>query len=96
MSMIIKLSQQVWMWKDQQLRQYRIVESNIYIYYTKPCDRDLEDSKADDIMAHHDCVTIPSLVTKCQAIQKIFSRQITEILNHHFDLDLEPHNPTFS
>ena len=40
------------------------------------------------------CITIPSLVTKCYAVQKISSGQtFTDILNLHCDLDLECSTP---
>ena len=42
------------------------------------------------------CITIPNLVTKCSAVQKISSGQtFTDILNLNCDRGLEPNNPIF-
>ena len=42
------------------------------------------------------CITMPSLVTKCSAVQKISSRQtFADILNLHCDLDLARSNQCF-
>ena len=44
----------------------------------------------------YQAITIPSLVTKCSAIQKVSSRQtFTDILNLCFDLGFEHSNPFF-
>ena len=61
------------------------------------CDLDLKNSK---LIFFHDTpshdFTIPSLVTKWSAVQKISSRQtFTNILNLRCDLDLECSNPSF-
>ena len=63
------------------------------------CDLDFEDSKQFFSAWHSGswcCITIPSLVTKCSAVQKISSGQrLTDILNFCCDLDLEYSNPIF-
>ena len=42
------------------------------------------------------CISIPGLVTKCSAVQKILSRQtFANILHLHCGLDLECSNPIF-
>ena len=43
------------------------------------------------------CITMPSLVTKCSAVQKVSSRHIfIDILNLCCNLDLESSNQTFT
>ena len=78
-------SDQVWLPRNQQFRRYSR-KSHVLIKWVP--------------WAWHSgswcCITIPSLVTKCSAVQKISSRQtFTDILNLHCDLDLECSNPIF-
>ena len=62
------------------------------------CDPDLEDSK--QLVFHNTlwlkcCTTIPSLVTKCSAVQKTSGQTCTDLLNLRCCLDLEHSNITF-
>ena len=88
-------SDQVWFSKNQQLRRYSTRSHTLIMWAL-----DLEDSK-HFLLAWHSiswcCITIPSLVTQCCAVQKTSCRQThTDILNIWCDLDLERSNPVFS
>ena len=95
----VVLSNQVWLQTDQQFRRFSR-NSHISIISALPVTLTLKTAPnyfQYDTLAHDACITIPSLVTKCFAVQKILSTQtFTNILNFCCDLDLECSNPLSS
>ena len=84
-------SDKVWLPKNQQFRRYSS-QSNILIIWALAVTLTLKTANNFCFAWHSGSfcsITVPRLVTKCFAVQKISSGQIfTDILNHHCDLDL--------
>ena len=84
----------------------KIQQKQSYLDSMSPnCDSDLEDSNPFLLLllliTYHPslwiCITIPNLVMKGSAVQKIsFKQTSTEIMNVWCDSDLEQSNPIFS
>ena len=83
--------------KNQQFRRY--IGKSYFVHMSPQCHLDLEFRKQFFSAWQYGswcCITIPSLVTKRFAVQKISSGQtFTDNLNLHWDLDLECSNSIF-
>ena len=92
------LSDQVWLPRNQQFRRYGR-KSHILIKWALAVILTLKIGNNFFSASHSGswcCITIPSVVTKYSAVQKIPSgKKFTDILNFHCDLDLEPSNKNF-
>ena len=86
-------SDQVWLPKNQQFRGYSS-QSHILIIWTLAVTLTLKTSNIFSTWQSGSwCITIPSLATKCSAVDKISGQTFTDILNLHCDLGLERNNP---
>ena len=85
-------SDQVWLPKNQQFRRYSSRKSHILITWALAVTLTLKIAN-NFFPAWHSgswcCTTIPSLVTKRSAVQKISGQTFTNILNLSCHLDLE-------